>query len=59
MLTLLKLYFKSGVNLNADFSPLYVDLTGISPSRFKQFRNPSLITQLQDLGFVRKFFGYI
>ena len=48
---------KAGVNLNTVFSPLYVGLTGISRSRFKQFRNPSLITQFYDLGFFCKFLG--
>ena len=53
---------KARVNLNAVFSPLHVGLTELSRSRFKQSKNPSLITQFYDLGIFVNFwviFGYI
>ena len=41
---------KTGVHLKAVFTPLKIGLTEISRSRFKQYKNPILITQINVLG---------
>ena len=41
---------KAGVHLKAVFTPPKIGLTEISRSRFKQYKNPTLITQINVLG---------
>ena len=41
---------KVGIHLKAVFTPLKIGLTEISCSRFKQYKNPTLITQINVLG---------
>ena len=41
---------KAGVHLKAVFTPLKIGSTEISRSRFKQDKNPMLITQINILG---------
>ena len=41
---------KAGVHLKAVFTPPKISLTEISHSRFKQYKNPTLITQINVLG---------
>ena len=43
--------------MKAVFTPLKFSLTEISRSRFKQYKNPMLITQINVLGSVCKFSG--
>ena len=53
---------KAGVHMNAIFSPLNVGLMKISRSRFKQSRNPLLISRSYVAGCFVNFwviFGYI
>ena len=42
--------FKAGVHLKAVFTPPKIGLTEISHSHFKQYKNPTLITQINGLG---------
>ena len=42
--------FKAGVHLKAMFTPLKIGSTEISRSRFKQYKNPMLIEQINVLG---------
>ena len=48
--------FKAGVYMKAVFTPLKIGSTEISRSRFKQYKNPMLITQINVLGCC-KFYG--
>ena len=48
---------KAGVHLKAVFTPPKIGLTEISRSRFKQYKNPTLITQINVLGCFVIFFG--
>ena len=41
---------KAGIHLKAVFTPPKIGLTEISRSRFKQYKNPTLITQIIVLG---------
>ena len=41
---------KAGVHLKAVFTPPKIGLTEMSRSRFKQYKNPTLITQINVLG---------
>ena len=41
---------KTGVHLKAVFTPLTIGSTEISRSRFKQYKNPLFITQINVLG---------
>ena len=41
---------KAGVHLKAVYTPPKIGLTEISRSRFKQYKNPTLITQINVLG---------
>ena len=41
---------KTGIHLKAVFTPPKIGLTEISRSRFKQYKNPTLITQINVLG---------
>ena len=41
---------KAGIHLKAVFTPPKIGLTEISRSRFKQYKNPTLITQTNVLG---------
>ena len=41
---------KAGFHLKAVFTPPKIGLTEISRSRFKQYKNPTLITQINVLG---------
>ena len=41
---------KAGVHLKAVFTPPKIGLTEISRSRFKQYKNPTLVTQMNVLG---------
>ena len=41
---------KAGVHLKAVFTPFKIGSTEISRSRFKQYKNPMLITQINVLG---------
>ena len=53
---------KEGIHLKAVFTPPKIGLTEISRSRFKQYKNPTLITQINVLGCFVKFlviFRYI
>ena len=45
-----KYYLKARVHLKAVFTPLKIGSTEISRSRFKQYKNPMLITQINGLG---------
>ena len=57
-----KFIFKAGVHMNAIFSPLNVGLMKISRSRFKQSKNPLLISRSYVVGcFVNVWviFGYV
>ena len=47
-------YIKAGIHLKAVFTPPKIGLTEISRSRFKQYKNPTLIAQTNVLGV---FFG--
>ena len=42
--------FKAGIHLKTVFTPSKIGLTEISRSRFKQYKNPTLITQINVLG---------
>ena len=42
--------FKAGVHLKAVFTPLKISLMEISRSRFNQYKNPMLKTQINVLG---------
>ena len=42
--------FKAGIHLKTVFTPPKIGLTEISHSRFKQYKNPTLITQINVLG---------
>ena len=44
------LAIKAGIHLKAVFTPPKIGLTEISRSRFKQYKNPTLITQINVLG---------
>ena len=53
---------KAGVHMNAIFSPLNVGLMKISRSRFKQSKNPLLISRSSVVGCFVNFwviFGYV
>ena len=43
-------HLKAGVHLKAVYTPLKIGSTEISRSRFKQYKNPLLITQINALG---------
>ena len=61
-LILEKFIFKAGVHMNAIFSPLNVGLMKISRSRFKQSKNPLLISRSYVVGCFVNFwviFGYV
>ena len=47
---------KAGIHLKAVFTPPKIGLTEISRSRFKQYKNPTLITQINVLGCFVNFF---
>ena len=56
------LEIKAGVHMNAIFSPLNVGLMKISRSRFKQSKNPVLISRSYVVGCFVNFwviFGYV
>ena len=44
------LNLKAGIHLKAVFTPPKIGLTEIPRSRFKQYKNPTLITQMNGLG---------
>ena len=54
---LFRAYIKAGIHLKAVFTPPKIGLTEISRSRFKQYKNPTLIAQTNVLGVFCKFFG--
>ena len=43
-------HVKAGIHLKAVFTPPKIVLTEISRSRFKQYKNPTLITQINVFG---------
>ena len=49
--------FKAGIHLKAVFTPPKIGLKEMSRSRFKQYKNPALITQINVLGCFVNFFG--
>ena len=50
MMMLMMTEIKAGIHLKAVFTPPKIGLTEISRSRFKQYKNPTLITQINVLG---------